>query len=471
MGEDATRTEQSSSTIPAPLNSDSFGSPAVDAQDLFVPSSTPSSPAHTLTHRSSKVPTSPGSPGNQVSAITVVALLDQLVVMIETVQENQRRMEKRQADLEGTVKAVQSDLTRLTKSHASTLGGVNKLLERSRKTSGYVKEVRERLERQSGQVKRLEANHAHLLKRNHFKVLIFQEDNEIPTTLLHKDSTVDLASTSVLDEGATSQRISVYDPNYSQEEVLQTISLSSEEGERGVSPPLEEYVEQAEAHEDEFPDSNDRLEWSRADKFKRSSLKKVDSLKKAFSRSSIEKKINKIVPPERREKIMKSFTPNNPKSPTSKTSSYRVSPITFNVKKMRNEDSEVTKAESVNATIDVPVMGGPDGQLPLAEVHNEDEKVNGMDHNPFTSEIADGEASVTDNTELENGLPSKPTEEKPAEDEPKQEVVVQENHEENKENQENGDDNQAKEEQEEEDKTSPVPASSPSAAVAIEQAS
>lgn len=172
MGEDAARADQSSSTLPAPASSDSSPAPVLDANDLFLPSSTPASPTHTLTRL--KSPTSPTSTGNQVSAITVVALLDQLVVMIGAVQENQQRMEKRQADLEGTVRAVQADLTRLSKSHTATSGGVNKLLERSRKTGIYVKEVRERLDRQSGQVKRLEANHSHLLKRNHFKVLIFQ---------------------------------------------------------------------------------------------------------------------------------------------------------------------------------------------------------------------------------------------------------------------------------------------------------
>ncbi|KAK1902815.1 Caveolae-associated protein 2 [Dissostichus eleginoides] len=75
----------------------------------------------------------------------------------------------------------------------------------------------------------------------------------------------------------------------------------------------------------------------RSDKFKRNSLKKVDSLKKAFSRQSIEKKMTqittKIVPQEQREKIKKSFTPNHPKSPTAKASSFKVSPMTFNVKK------------------------------------------------------------------------------------------------------------------------------------------
>ena len=108
----------------------------------------------------------------------MVALLDKLVAMIEAVQENQRRMEKRQAELEGVVRGVQGDVARLAKTHTTTSNSVAKLLERSRKTGGYVKEVRERLERQGNQVKRLEANHAHLLKRNHFKVLIFQVRGE-----------------------------------------------------------------------------------------------------------------------------------------------------------------------------------------------------------------------------------------------------------------------------------------------------
>ncbi|KAB5576737.1 hypothetical protein PHYPO_G00201860 [Pangasianodon hypophthalmus] len=461
MGEDAARADQSSSTLPAPANSDSSTAPAGDAQDLFIPSSTPTSPTHTLTRLSNKSPTSPTGTGNQVSAITVVALLDQLVVMIEAVQENQRRMEKRQADLEGTVRAVQSDLTRLSKSHTVTSGGVNKLLERSRKTGIYVKEVRERLDRQSGQVKRLEANHAHLLKRNHFKVLIFQEDNEIPTTLLTKESTADIASTSVQDESAASPRASMIDPNHSHEEGLQTISLSSDEEEGAASPPLDGSTLPGEAHEDEFPGvGSDRLEWSRTDKFKRSSLKKVDSLKKAFSRSSIEKKINKIVPPERREKIMKSFSPGHPKSPTSKSSSFRVSPMTFNVKKVRDGEGEATQAGVENATVEVPPMGGPDGQLPMAEVHNEEEKINGKEHSPSSTGSADGGASVTEDAELDSGPSDKVAEEEGLK-EPNEANNGADAH-------ENGGHNVG---DEEEDKSMSAPESPPSAAVAIQQAS
>uniref|UniRef100_A0A8C5WVY3 Uncharacterized protein n=1 Tax=Laticauda laticaudata TaxID=8630 RepID=A0A8C5WVY3_LATLA len=90
---------------------------------------------------------------------------------------------------------------------------------------------------------------------------------------------------------------------------------------------------------------DEKIEESRAEKIKRSSLKKVDSLKKAFSRQNIEKKMNKIstkiVSPERREKIKKSFTPNHQKSSSSKSSSFKVSPLTFNVKKVRDGDTSI----------------------------------------------------------------------------------------------------------------------------------
>ncbi len=179
MGEDSSHAERSTATLPREESTPTPPAPdAQDGQDLLIPSfspgSVPSSPAHTLSRLGSKSPVSPTASGSQVSAITVMALLDKLVVMIESVQENQQKMEKKQAELEGAVRMVQGDVTRLTKNHMSTANSVAKLLERSRKTGLNVKEVRERLDRQSSQVKRLEANHAHLLKRNHFKVIIFQ---------------------------------------------------------------------------------------------------------------------------------------------------------------------------------------------------------------------------------------------------------------------------------------------------------
>lgn len=110
----------------------------------------------------------------QVNAVTVLTLLDKLVKMMDVVQENQHKMEQRQVSLEGSVKGIQNDLTKLSKYQASTGNTVSKLLDKSRKVSAHTRAVRERLERQCAQVKRLESNHAQLLRRNHFKVLIFQ---------------------------------------------------------------------------------------------------------------------------------------------------------------------------------------------------------------------------------------------------------------------------------------------------------
>lgn len=191
MEEEAPHAEPSSSasgsthTIPQPE-----GSPQPENPELLIPSFCPASspptsssptPTGTLSRFGFKMPTSPGAvaPGSpvdrgQVSAITVVALLDKLVNMMEAVQDNQQRMEQRQADLENAVQSVQGDVTRLTKNHLATALNVDKLLERSRKTSGHLKEVRVRLDKQAVQVKKLENNHSYLLKRNHFKVLIFQ---------------------------------------------------------------------------------------------------------------------------------------------------------------------------------------------------------------------------------------------------------------------------------------------------------
>lgn len=380
MEEDASHPEQTSSvsgsthTIPTQAN---------DAQELLIPSFTPSSapssptPTGTLSRLGFKSPTSPGAvaPGSpvdrgQVSAITVVALLDKLMNMLETVQGNQERMEQRQADLENAVRVVQGDVTRLSKTHVTTSNSVSKLLERSRKVSGHLKDVKERMDKQAVQVKKLESNHQHLLKRNHFKVLIFQEDNEIPASVFVKDS-LRTPQPSQCDAESTHPTPSVtgsIDGIRGQEEGLQTISLSSDEDVNLAAHPEED-----EMLECEIAGTSRGFE-RRADKFKRNSLKKVDSLKKAFSRQSIEKKMNqittKIVPPEKREKLMKSLTPNHPKSPTAKTSSFKVSPMTFNVKKVRDGETPPQDMASFEegAHVEIPAL---DCESPL-EMHTEE---------------------------------------------------------------------------------------------------
>lgn len=290
--------------------------------------------------------------------------------MLDVVQDNQQRMEMRQAELEGAVRLVQGDVSRLTKTHTTTANSVNKLLERSRKVGDSMKEVKERMDKQATLVKRLENNHHNLLKRNHFKVLIFQEDSEIPSSVVVKDSLkspppFQCDTESVLPAPSVAGSV---DANFGTDEGLQTISLSSDED------------EDARAREDDVflqseltVGASSTLERSTAEKLKRSSLKKVDSIKKAFSRQSIEKKMTKIgtkiVPPERREKIKKSFTPNHPKSPTSRSSSFKVSPMTFNVKKMRDSGVPVQDGGSSGEMVhvEIPALGSLDREASMAK--------------------------------------------------------------------------------------------------------
>lgn len=256
---------------------------------------------------------------SQVNAVTVHTLLDKLVNMLDAVRENQHNMEQRQINLEGSVKGIQNDLTKLSKYQASTSNTVSKLLEKSRKVSAHTRAVRERLEKQCVQVKKLENNHAQLLRRNHFKVLIFQEESEIPASVFVKEPVP-----------STAEGKELADENKSLEETLHNVDLSSDD----------ELPRDEEALEDS---AEEKMEESRAEKIKRSSLKKVDSLKKAFSRQNIEKKMNKlgtkIVSVERREKIKKSLTPNHQKASSGKSSPFKVSPLSFGRKKVRAGES------------------------------------------------------------------------------------------------------------------------------------
>uniref|UniRef100_A0A3B5LR60 Caveolae associated protein 2b n=1 Tax=Xiphophorus couchianus TaxID=32473 RepID=A0A3B5LR60_9TELE len=287
-----------------------------------------------------------------VNAITVLTLLDKLVNMLDAVQDNQNKMEMHQVQMEGVVRGIQADMTRLSKSHSHTSNTVSKLLDKSRKLSVTMKEVRERMERQGAQVRKLEANHAHLISRNNFKVLIFQEENEIPTNVFVKEPPP-FPRDEILEEGEPSA------PGVSdgrQDGGFQTIDLSSDE-DVGLEADMDE--------EEPWPQDVDSMDKSRADKLKRSSLKKVDSLKKAFSRQNIEKKMNKIgtkiVSAEQREKIKQ------------RTASLKVSPLTFGIKKVQrlalvtgSSDRESLTAE---ADIQLPSPGAAELELPFTEVH------------------------------------------------------------------------------------------------------
>ncbi|KAL7825753.1 hypothetical protein SRHO_G00334910 [Serrasalmus rhombeus] len=124
--------------------------------------------------------------------------------------------------------------------------------------------------------------------------------------------------------------------------------------------------------------AGEHMEKSRAEKIKRSSLKKVDSLKKAFSRQNFEKKMNKIVSAEKREKIKKSLTPSHQKNPGTKSSSFKVSPL-FGRKKVKEvkeepEGDQSVEAESSSiaaATIELDPINSPDQNLTFTQVHSQ----------------------------------------------------------------------------------------------------
>ncbi|KAK0147307.1 Caveolae-associated protein 2 [Merluccius polli] len=200
-----------------------------------------------------------------------------------------------------------------------------------------------------------------------------KEDSEIPSTVVVKDSLKSplprqFDADSVLPAPSVTGSV---EANVGTDEGLQTISLSSDEDEV-LHVREEDVFLESEAL---AAGTSSTLERSRAEKLKRSSLKKVDSIKKAFSRQSIEKKMTKIgtkiVPPERREKIKKSFTPNHPKSPTSQSSSFKVSPMTFNVKKVRDSGVPAQDGGSPGkmAHVEIPTLGSMDGEASMAEVH------------------------------------------------------------------------------------------------------
>ncbi|XP_039584514.1 caveolae-associated protein 2 [Passer montanus] len=301
--------------------------------------------------------------GGQVNALTVLALLEKLVSMLEAVEGNQRQMEQRQRGLEGAVRAIQGELVKLCRSHGATGQAVEKLLEKSRKVCAHTRAVRERLDRQCDQVRRLEQHHAQLLRRDRFKVLIFQEENEIPASVFAKEPVPSI----------TEGKEEPVDENKTLEETLHTVELGSDDDMFPEGDDLDDSAEE-------------KTEESRAEKLKRSSLKKVDSLKKAFSRQNIEKKMNKIstkiVSPERREKIKKSLTVHHQKSSSAKGSGFKVG---FGTKKGREGES-ATEAEDRPSETASNEQAENEDEMSFADMHS--------DMTPTTSLAEEGKAAV-----------------------------------------------------------------------------
>ncbi|KAI7803925.1 caveolae-associated protein 1 [Triplophysa rosa] len=279
----------------------------------------------------------------QATGMRVLALLDKIIGVVDQIQQTQTGLEAKQDTMEKNMSSIQTDLTKLAKSHVGTAGTVNKLLDKVRKVNVNVKSVRTELDKQAGQIKKLENNEHELLKRKNFKVLIFQ-DKEKPVK-------------------GTKKPVAV-----------------GEEGEQVLSEGGEEAEEEVE---------NEKItEEPRAERIKRSGLQKVDELKKAFSKEQMEKtrqrtkenlektrlrtkenmekarqrtrenlektkktlgkKMGKLgtkmtANTERREKIRSSREKMKKSLKTgSKSTTYRVPPFTFHVKKIREGEIEPT---------------------------------------------------------------------------------------------------------------------------------
>ncbi|XP_075702625.1 caveolae-associated protein 1 [Rhinoderma darwinii] len=289
---------------------------------------------------------------DQINGVLVLSLLDKIIGAVDQIQLTQNQLEERQQEMENVVVSIQGELTKLTKSHATTSNTASKLLEKVRKVSVNVKTVRQNLERQQAQIKKLETNESELLRRRNFKVMIYQDEVKLPSKLSISKTLKDSEKQEVEEEGQEKDN---------KDDETEEIQLSSDE-----EVEVEETIEE-----------------SRAERIKRSGMRRVDDIKKAFSkdkmektkvrtkenlektkqnlektRHNIEKKMTKlgtkIVTNERREKMKtskdkfkKSFTPDHPVYARSKTAVYKVPPFTFYVKKIREGEVEVQATEMV----------------------------------------------------------------------------------------------------------------------------
>ncbi|XP_077166967.1 caveolae-associated protein 4 [Paroedura picta] len=205
------------------------------------------------------------------AAFAIVRVLDKVATIVDSVQASQKRIEERHREMEEAVRTIQIDLLKLAQAHGSTEYTINKLLQKTRKVSARVKEVRQRVEKQGSNVRKVEAKQEEMLRKNKFRVVIYQEDVPCPSSLtVLKDRT---------QGGNLEDAFGAPD------------DLSSDE---------EYYTEE-----------------SRASRFKKSGMRRINNIKKAFSRENIQKtrqnfgkKVDRlrtrIVTPERRERIRQS---------------------------------------------------------------------------------------------------------------------------------------------------------------------
>ncbi|XP_032491321.1 caveolae-associated protein 4 [Phocoena sinus] len=262
---------------------------------------------------------------DQDAALTIVTVLDKVAAIVDSVQASQKRLEERHREMENAMKTVQIDLLKFSQSHSNTGYVINKLLEKTRKISAHIKEVRARVEKQQTHVKKVESKQEEIMKKNKFRVVIFQEDIQCPTSLsIMKDRSLTAEGPEEEDD--------IFDP---------PVDLSSDE---------EYYVEE-----------------SRSARLKKSGRERIDNIKKAFSRENMQKtrqnfdkKVNRIrtriVTPERRERLRQSGERLRQSGERLKQSGERFKKSISNAAPSK----EAFKMHSLRKTKDRPAAEGPE---------------------------------------------------------------------------------------------------------------
>uniref|UniRef100_UPI00358F5DEB caveolae-associated protein 1-like n=1 Tax=Myxine glutinosa TaxID=7769 RepID=UPI00358F5DEB len=211
----------------------------------------------------------------------VLGTLERLLEMMEVVQESQQHLEERQGEMETSVRCIESELAELAKAQAGTAMSVKQVLEKARKVNANVKDVRQQIDKQTHEIRKLEGNHGELLKRNNFRIMVYQEalDTPLATVTTRKRSKAELSTTGDAEVHASPEDTHPVDE-------ADGLNLSSDED--------AEMIEEVE---------------SKAEKFKRTGKKRVESFRRAFTKENLGKRVNQIVSPERRDKIRHSFAP------------------------------------------------------------------------------------------------------------------------------------------------------------------
>ncbi|KAK2815432.1 hypothetical protein Q5P01_025899 [Channa striata] len=208
----------------------------------------------------------------QVNGVMVLSLLDKIIGAVDQIQQTQSGLEARQQEMERSVTSIQGELTKLAKSHSTTSNSVNKMMEKVRKVSVNVKTVRATLEKQGGQIKKLENNEAELLKRRNFKVMIYQDEVKVPSKL-------SISKSMKVSESVSGSR------GGSLLELKEAVEEPGEdgEGEKSDKPHVDL------SSDEEGEELEETVEESRAERIKRSSLQRVQTLKTVFSKEKMDK--------------------------------------------------------------------------------------------------------------------------------------------------------------------------------------